>query len=369
MEPQRILILGKLPPPLMGPAIATQIIMNSDLRHRYELKHFDTRINRSLSDMGRFKIAKFVSVARHYRQFRQVLNRFKPQLVLIPISQTSIGFAKDAAFIRMAKRSGACTLVQLRGSLFANWSKQLNGVSNKLLRRSLQDADGALVLGENLRSQFEDFLPSHQIYVVPNGGDFNFPPRRQTELRITYLANFLPGKGLKELLQALLILKNNRRIPDFEFHAYGAWDSDAYRKECTSLANQLPSVWLHPAISGDMKWQAFADTDIFVFAPRDPEGHPWSIIEAMAAGLPIISTDRGAISQSVIDKENGFLLADPNPSDLARALETLLLDRGLRIAMGAASRSLYETHFTAQKMVDRLDEVFKSAMEKISATA
>ncbi|MBK6990167.1 MAG: hypothetical protein IPH33_19060 [Bacteroidetes bacterium] len=45
---KRIMILGKIPPPYMGPSIATQIILNSSLKDRFELLHIDTRVNTSL---------------------------------------------------------------------------------------------------------------------------------------------------------------------------------------------------------------------------------------------------------------------------------------------------------------------------------
>jgi glycosyltransferase involved in cell wall biosynthesis len=115
-------------------------------------------------------------------------------------------------------------------------------------------------------------------------------------------------------------------------------------------------------VSGDAKWQALADSDIFVFTPKAPEGHPWSLVEASAASLPIISTDRGAISQNVIDGQNGFLLADPEPRLLAEALNKLLSDPGLRTSMGAASRQLYAAYFTGHQMAERMGDVMEGVI-------
>ncbi len=371
MEKPRVLILGKLPPPVMGPALATEIILGSGLREEYNLHHFDTRINESVADMGRLKLAKIQIIRRKYRAFKAMLKEVKPQLVLIPIGQTTAGFFKDMPFIRMAAKSGAKVVIQLRGSAWRSWFNSSGAFRRMAVMKSLSRVSGAIVLGDNLRPIFEGLIADEKIFTVPNGADYTFPvpthsltvDRVRTGLRITYLANYLPGKGILELLQALELLSQQRNLPTFEFNGYGNWDNPAYRAQCESIAGRLPQVTLNQAVSGSAKWQVLADTDIFVFAPTMPEGHPWSIVEAMAAGLPIITTDRGAISQSVLNGENGYLLADPFPEILAGKLIALIENAALREEMGAKSRAMYEAEFTAAAMVKNLGTVFNQILE------
>lgn len=363
MEKPRILILGKLPPPYIGPALATQIILSSDLQKSYELQHFDTALNKSVSDFGKVRIGKLADLQGKYKAYRKVLKEYQPDLVLIPIGQTSAGFFKDVPFIRLAALSKAKTLLHLRGSAFKTWYEGLDVFRKKVVAKSVSRADGAIVLGENLRSMFDDFFRPKNIHVVPNGADYSFPERNSAHLQITYIANYLPGKGLKELLQALKGLEDRADLPEFKFKAFGAWDSEEYRRECTELANDLPFVELHDSISGDAKWQELSNTDIFVFTPKHPEGHPWSIVEAIAAGVPVVSTNRGAISQSVKNGENGFLLNDPVPGEIEEKLATLLTDENLRTEMGGESRSLYERKFTAAALVSNLDRSFKATLD------
>lgn len=348
----------------MGPAVATKIILESELSERFDLHHFDTRINASVAEMGKFRLSKLAVLGRMYSAFRQKMNRLRPDLVLIPIAQTPGGFLKDIPFIRIAEAKGAKVLVQLRGSEFRDMYFSLGPLRQNLVRSAIARTHGAAVLGENLRYVFADFLPDDRIFVVPNGGDFAFPERRNEVLRVTYLANCLPGKGLKELLLALDILAREKDLPAFEFHAYGSWDNASYRADCETIAEQPHMAHCHfmGPVSGGPKWQALADSDIFVFAPKAPEGHPWSLIEAAAAGLPLISTDRGAIAQNVIDGKNGFLLKDPEPKLLAQALKKLLTDPELRRSMGRASRQLYERHFTGAQMAGRLGDAAESIL-------
>ncbi len=365
MERPRILILGKLPPPLMGPAIATKIILESSLNDDFDLHHFDTRINDSVADMGTFKMSKLTAVRKKYRDFKHKLKEVKPELVLIPISQTTTGFFKDLPFIRMAAKSGAKVLVQLRGSAFGEWFDGLSPIVSKQVRKGLAKTDGVIVLGENLRYIFEQFYAPSRIFVVPNGGDYQFPSRKSKGIQVTYLANYLPGKAIYEVLEAMAILKE-KCLSEFRFEAYGSWDSEDYKQACSALIakHELDHCRLNGSVYGDEKWQVLADSDVFVFTPKHPEGHPWSLVEASAAGLAIVSTDRGAIRQNVKHGENGFLLDDPAPEQIASCLEKLIRDENLRESMGRASRSLHESAFTSKKMVENLGRVFEKTLAK-----
>ena len=363
MERPRVLILGKLPPPVMGPALATEIILSSSLRDAYDLHHFDTRINDSVADMGRLKLAKIQIIGRQYGAFKKMLANVKPHLVLIPIGQTTAGFFKDMPFIRIAAKSGAKVVIQLRGSAWRTWFNSSGALRRMAVMQSLSRVSGAIVLGDNLRPIFEGLIADDKIFTVPNGADYTFPSREKKGLNITYLANYLPGKGILELLEALELVLEKRNLPAFEFNGYGKWDNPTYRGQCESIAGRLPNVKLHDAVSGSDKWQVLADTDIFVFAPTLPEGHPWSIVEAMAAGLPIITTDRGAISQSVINGENGYLLEDPFPEVLAGKLIALIENPALREEMGAKSRAMHQAEFTSAAMVKNLGAVFTQILK------
>ena len=58
MSEKKVLILGKLPPPYMGPAIATEIILNSSLKEHFEVIHLNTKVNESLTGIGQFSLKK-----------------------------------------------------------------------------------------------------------------------------------------------------------------------------------------------------------------------------------------------------------------------------------------------------------------------
>lgn len=357
-----ILILGKLPPPIIGPAIATHIILNSSLKDRFNLIHFDTRINDDVATMGKWSLGKLFKIFKLYRRYKAVIKKEQPDLILVPISQTTMGFVKDAPFIRIGAKH-AKVAVQLRGSNFKNWLASTNGFTNSFVRKTLKKCAGVIVLGNNLRDLFADYFAEEQIFVVPNGGNYALQPKKEEDLTVLYLANFLPSKSFDDVLKALVILKE-KGITNFKMNAAGAWDNETFKQQCLAIIkeNQLGHVTLYPPQTGAAKMQLFADADVFVFCPKMPEGHPWVIVEAMANGLPIIGTDQGAIIESVIEGENGFIVPAEQPLVIAERLEQLIKNEELRKQFSEQSKTYYSANFTEQKMVNNLEEVFNSIL-------
>jgi glycosyltransferase involved in cell wall biosynthesis len=373
MKKPKVLILGKLPPPYIGPAVATKILLDSKLKEGYELLHVNTKINSDISTMGRWGFRKiWASIAIYFKLWWTCV-RHRPKLVLIPISQTTMGFLKDAMFILIAAFTLRKTVVQLRGSNFKNWLDGASRGTRTFVRFMLNCTSGVIVLGQNLRYLFEPYFPSDRIFVVPNGRQFQQtllttdPPNPERIPNVLYLANFLPSKGFEDVLQALVILKK-RGITQFHFSGAGSWDNPEYEANCYAIiADNALQADILPPLSGSAKSAIFTGADIFVFTPRMPEGHPWVIVEAMASSLPVVATDQGAIVESVLEGKNGFIVPVGSPDVIADRLEQLITDKALRERMSDRSYAHYKANFTEEKMVANLTLVFEAMINGRSA--
>lgn len=89
----------------------------------------------------------------------------------------------------------------------------------------------------------------------------------------------------------------------------------------------------------------------------------------MAAGLPIITTDQGAICETVLDRVNGFIIPKASPDAIAEKIVCLLRDDDLRRHMGQASRERFLKHYTLDRWGDRMLEVFEQALDEQSRRA
>jgi len=101
----------------------------------------------------------------------------------------------------------------------------------------------------------------------------------------------------------------------------------------------------------------FEHAQIFVLSSRY-EGLPLSILEAMAAGLPVVSTDVGGVSEAVIDGQTGLLVPREDRDALSQGLMTLIQDPEKRQQMGIAGKAHHAAEFTVERFLDEMQSIY-----------
>ena len=97
--------------------------------------------------------------------------------------------------------------------------------------------------------------------------------------------------------------------------------------------------------------------DIFVL-PSAKEGLPYALLEAMAAGLPIIATEVGAIPEMIENKKTGLLVPPRNTLKLQSAIERMIFDKNFRISAGTATKLLFEKQYLTERMIKQTKEIY-----------
>ncbi len=102
----------------------------------------------------------------------------------------------------------------------------------------------------------------------------------------------------------------------------------------------------------------YAATDVFLLTSRN-EGTPVALIEAMASGVPGVSTDVGGVGDVIHSREVGRLAAFGDADGLAAAVIELLADEGARQESGAAARAHVLGRYGVERLVDDLDSLYQ----------
>lgn len=174
------------------------------------------------------------------------------------------------------------------------------------------------------------------------------PVPRPSRARLISVGSLNPKKGHDVLLRALATLKQGG--VDFECTIIG---EGPQRDQLEKLARSLEldgCVNLVGSVSNDIVQQLVGEADVFVLACTygirgDRDGIPVALMEAMAMGVPVVSTRISGIPELVHDGETGFL-ADPGDQvTLACAIERAIGRGGDRVAVAAQARHLIETRF------------------------
>ncbi|ALF59157.1 glycosyltransferase family 4 protein [Psychrobacter urativorans] len=160
--------------------------------------------------------------------------------------------------------------------------------------------------------------------------------------RFLLIARLLGDKGIREYAQSAKIIK--AKYPQVQFDLVGWIDDNPntiQQHELDDWINEgLFSFW---GKLSDVK-PAIAACSVYVL-PSYREGTPRTVLEAMAMGRPIITTDAPGCRETVIDGYNGYLVPVKAIDELALAMEKFILNPELTISMGKASRALVEKKF------------------------
>jgi glycosyltransferase involved in cell wall biosynthesis len=363
-----ILFFGKLPPPYIGPSFATKVIIESSLKKRFNLIHFNLSHHKSINELGELSLNNLLYAFAQYYRFIKNIIKFKPDIVYIPSQQTTIAYLRDIPFFLITKLFRSKLVCHLRGGYFLNWYDESSFIVKIIIRYAQKLIDGQIVLGFNLKHVFEPFMDNSKIYVIPNGGNFNYDGLKvfnKKKIKILYLGNFIKSKGILDFLSSGDYLPKKYK-DKIVFQIVGAHvDCENDIKDILRSRLDLKFDNLG-TLSGKEKRIVLANADIFVFPTYyRNEGHPWVIVEALAAGLPIISTDRGAIIESVIDGYNGYIVKPKSPQHITEKIIKLIDDENLLNQMSTNSLNIYNEKFTEQRLVDNFSIVFNKILNII----
>ena len=203
-----------------------------------------------------------------------------------------------------------------------------------------------------------------EIGMIPAGADLDAvaPPTVPTlegPLRLLFVGRLVSQKGLDVLFRALSKLKDHK---DWTLTIAGEGplkDELARAGQGLKLSDQIVfRGWLErdhlPAV--------YRDADVFVLPSRD-EGMPNAMLEAMAAGLPVIGSRVAGIDEVVVDDETGLLVPPDDAEALANALETVIEDRDKTFALGQAARKRVAERYSWDLAADAYLSLLRVAAE------
>ena len=208
-------------------------------------------------------------------------------------------------------------------------------------------------------------LKESQIHLIKGSGvdltEFNFTPETSnTPVKSILLSRMLWDKGVGEFVKAATILK--KKYGDkAEFILAGKVDSE----NSSCISKQQLEEWNE---EGNVKWIGFQKDIVGLYRdihiavlPSYREGLPKSLIEALAIGRPVVTTDAPGCRVVVNEGVNGFLVKLQDEKSLAEAMDKLIGDKKLRQRMGAAGRKLAEQEFSLEMVLNKTFDIYENA--------
>jgi len=184
-------------------------------------------------------------------------------------------------------------------------------------------------------------------------------------LILLYLGRLHPKKCPDDLIKAFA--KVVQRVPNAKLIFAGKGGERENLEKLASSLNVDDKVIFTGFVSEDEKWNLLKNCEIFLL-PSIIEGHPISLIEAMACGKPVIATDSGPFSEIVRNGETGILVPVHSPDCLADGIIDLALDDERRREIGKKARENVENRFDINKIADDYLEIYALLNKKKRCT-
>jgi glycosyltransferase involved in cell wall biosynthesis len=209
------------------------------------------------------------------------------------------------------------------------------------------------------QSLVEDYgLPEDNIIVLPPGTDVHRWPGRGTlrpttnGLQVLFVGSEFKRKGGDLLVD----IARQEEFRSWEFHFVTR----------STVDDPPANVFVHKDINANSKelLNLYQQADVFALPTRADFGPTNSVCEAMAMGLPVISTSVGGLAEIVRDGETGYIVQADNKEVVADRLRVLAADSALRLRLGKNARSLVERSFNVEKNGRTIVDCLKRAADK-----
>lgn len=374
----KVLIVSGTPPPYSGPEIMTEHLLNSSLKKHYSLLHFNISKGRGVNEKARFDLVNIIYGLLQPLLLMWLLLRHRPALVYTNLAQNLGGFLRYTSFILPVAVFRVPIVVRTMGDGFNHFYDQSGAVLRWLIRLVLGHIDCFIVRADLLKAQYQGLVPADKLHTVYSGINVNefdcsSPYRNDASIRILFAGYLTKAKGAHDLLEAVPLVAAKHPHVRFQFmgERVDIERNITYIENPNSNHQQLDMLLSIPEIasqvellgilSGRAKIQAFCNADIFVF-PSYSEAFPTVVLEAMAAGLPIIATPVGALPE--VFSEDQIIFVEPgNTVQLAETISMFIEQPQRCHQHGTVNRRLVRQRFNLESHALAMHHVFRRCLE------
>jgi glycosyltransferase involved in cell wall biosynthesis len=226
-------------------------------------------------------------------------------------------------------------------------------------RWSISTADGAHTYSRDVWSmlQLKYNMDSDRVAYIPNGVEPRFfIPRKYRDsdtLRLLYAGTWLDQRGIFYIRDALRDLAPRFPGLTMTFAGCGVAPEEILEFFGAALASQ---ICVRPVVPTERMQELYAEHDVFLF-PSLMEGSPSVLLEAMATGMPVITTETCGMPDVVENEQNGLLILPANAMAIVGSVERLVNSVELRQKLGERARETMK-RYTWQRAAQQLEELY-----------
>lgn len=363
MKKKRILVIAQTPPPFHGQSVMQQYLVDSTWGWcKKDFIRLD--VSDDISSVGTFKIKKIIKLFNIY--IRVIKYRLKGKIDLVyypPASPNRVPFYRDLMILPLVRVLSKKIVFHFHAGGFDKLYGKLNFVERKLASCIYKRPNASIVLLQFLQKDIE-WIKSEKVFVIPNGINIcqeGFDPFAGKNFEVLFVGNIQREKGPEDLLHAIHQLHHNEGI-SVRTKFLGGFRSDNYKQSIEKLLRVLDIEHLVEfcgAVTGKLKWKYYSEAKLFSLPTfYETEAMPVTFLEAMSAGLPVITTNWRGNFEIIKENRNGLLVDINRPDQLAHAIKTFLFEESLYKQV-KENNKIDILHYTIEGHLKSMEKIFK----------
>ena len=292
----------------------------------------------------------------------------------ISVVQTTTAFYKgsiirDGIFILIARALKKKTIVFFRG-WNDNYVYNLSGISLKFFKYAFLNSEAIIDLSNHNINYLKKLGFSNRLYLettvvnedLLKGVDIESlisQRLKSQKIKILFLSRIEKEKGIYKLLDVYQHLKS----VDNQFELVFAGDGTELEALKTKVeSDEFKDVHILGFVEGKEKVEIFKQANIFVFL-SEFEGMPNAVLEAMAFGLPVVTTNVGGITSVFSNEKNGYLIDDYDINELSKYLQEIVKTEDSYCNIGFANHRKAQEHFMSPIVSKRILNIFEDVIK------
>jgi glycosyltransferase involved in cell wall biosynthesis len=360
----KVIAMVQLPPPMHGAAKMNLFAVEA-LAQDFDLQVIEMRFARTLSEVNGFSMRK-IALA-FWLLLRLIWTLPGAKALYICFAPTGWAYYRDCLYVLMAKIFRTPAILHLHGRGLPDMRRSK---CSSVLQQAVFKGQTVILLGEILRTELDGLNCKSVIIRNCLSADSFVPPATKLwtphdPVRLLWLSNLFHAKGIETLLAACQILRSQGIASNLTIA--GA-EGDLTKADIDTLLDQYQmraSTTCLGAVSMTAKLAAFENADLLVFPSHYAnEAQTLVVLEAMAANVPVITSDIATLPEFVREGQTGRLCPPKDPEKLANTIIAAINSPTKTSEMRDAAYQLYQEDFSNERFSNRLTDLLNSIVER-----
>ncbi|GAB6282463.1 MAG: hypothetical protein STSR0008_12090 [Ignavibacterium sp.] len=357
MVKKAVLFLN-VPPPYGGGEIVNYQLAEIIKKHYKVIRFSSPRTDKS--SQGKVSLINiFKSLQRYFVIIIYVIKK-TPNIVFIGLGKSRFVFYRDSLIAMSCRLLGSKVIGDLHGMGFDFIDSE--GEKNKIFTLLINQFSAIRVLSSSIEKELKQIGYKGNTYIIDNGiqkTQISYKSRSlEQPLKIYYLGSLCESKGVLDCLNLLSELRKNDINVQFTF--IGEWVNQKFKEKVYRIVknNMMNSyVIFKGRLLDEQKWDTIKNMHFLVHL-SSWDGQPLTILEAMSIGIPSISTNIGAIPDTIIHNKTGFICN--NYGEANKYLISILEDPKIYKKLSSNCLQEFDRRFTINNYANKIMDMIKN---------